>query len=230
MRVTEIFDSVQGEGPFIGLPATFVRLSGCNLRCGWCDTPQSSWNPVGSDMELSAIVARTQANPGRTVVVTGGEPFLFQDLAALCSSLHAVGHPVHLESSGTIFQPVHADVICFSPKLSSSAPDPVQHPRWHERHEAIRSDLRPLQEFLQAMPDKVYLKFVVGTRAEVDEALALLARLRWTDSQRAFLMPQARDRLTLAMLAPQVVEWCLETGLRYSDRLHVRLWDDVSGR
>jgi len=84
LRVCEIFTSIQGEGIWAGVPSTFIRLSGCNLRCAWCDTPYASWEPEGEMMELADITAQVRADH---VVITGGEPMLFEGLVELCQMI-----------------------------------------------------------------------------------------------------------------------------------------------
>ncbi len=77
MRIAEIFYSVQGEGSLVGVPSVFVRTSGCNLRCSWCDTPYTSWNPEGEDLTLDEILDRASSfSAARHVVLTGGEPMI----------------------------------------------------------------------------------------------------------------------------------------------------------
>ena len=73
MKIAEIFYSVQGEGKLAGVPSVFVRTSGCNLRCVWCDTPYASWNPIGDEMPVAEIVSRVLRFGARHVVITGGE-------------------------------------------------------------------------------------------------------------------------------------------------------------
>src|SRR5205085_11196205 len=73
LRIAELFHSIQGEGSLVGVPSVFVRTSGCNLRCGWCDTPYTSWRPEGAELSVEEIVAQVQALGARHVVVTGGE-------------------------------------------------------------------------------------------------------------------------------------------------------------
>src|SRR5215212_5811311 len=91
MRIAEIYRSVQGEGLLTGVPSVFVRASGCNLRCWFCDTPYASWRPEGRDMSTDEIVAQVEEWDTRHVVVTGGEPMLFAELIPLCEQLQAVG-------------------------------------------------------------------------------------------------------------------------------------------
>ena len=76
MRIAEIFYSVQGEGNLLGTPSVFIRTSGCNLRCVWCDTPYTSWKPEGRDWALREILAETKHYDTRYAVITGGEPLL----------------------------------------------------------------------------------------------------------------------------------------------------------
>ena len=72
MRISEIFYSIQGEGELTGVPSVFVRTSGCNLRCSWCDTPYASWSPEGPEMAIEDILAEVDKHPTRYVVLTGG--------------------------------------------------------------------------------------------------------------------------------------------------------------
>src|SRR5271170_4936051 len=83
LRIAEIFHSIQGEGMLAGVPSAFVRLSGCNLRCKWCDTPYASWEPEGSEMMLGAIVSEARSEWPTHVVVTGGEPMIFPMIGVL---------------------------------------------------------------------------------------------------------------------------------------------------
>ena len=121
LEVTEIFDTIQGEGPLSGYPATFVRLAGCNLQCTWCDT---IYNTVDY-LTPADIVARVNH---KIVVITGGEPFR-QNIYQLCRELGNAGHTVQIETNGTICPPDHQlrfDVIVISPKTTGV------HPRWFE--------------------------------------------------------------------------------------------------
>ncbi len=86
MRIAEIFYSVQGEGALVGVPSIFVRTSGCNLRCSWCDTPYTSWNPEGEDLAIDEIVERSALHSAaRHIVLTGGEPMIAPGIAELYS-------------------------------------------------------------------------------------------------------------------------------------------------
>ena len=87
MRIAEIFYSVQGEGKLTGVPSVFVRASGCNLRCTWCDTPYASWNPEGPDRSVDSILEKIAAHNARHVVLTGGEPLMFKEMVPLIEGL-----------------------------------------------------------------------------------------------------------------------------------------------
>ena len=91
MKIAELFYSIQGEGSLVGVPSVFIRTSGCNLRCAWCDTPYTSWQPEGTDLELNQILDEVAAHPARHVVVTGGEPMIAPDILALPGRLRALG-------------------------------------------------------------------------------------------------------------------------------------------
>ncbi|MBQ6237961.1 MAG: radical SAM protein [Bacteroidales bacterium] len=111
MKVNEIFYSLQGEGYHSGTPAVFVRFSGCNLQCPFCDTQHSS----GTEMTEDDIAAAVGGYPARMVVVTGGEPAL-QLTSSLVDKLHLLGKYVAVETNGTRRLPENVDWITLSPK------------------------------------------------------------------------------------------------------------------
>ena len=111
MKVNEIFYSLQGEGVHAGEAAVFVRLSGCNLCCPFCDTDHA----YGSEMTESAVVAEVLRYPARLVVVTGGEPSL-QLTSSLVDAMHAAGRTVAVETNGTRCLPPNVDWVTLSPK------------------------------------------------------------------------------------------------------------------
>jgi len=91
LKIAELFYSIQGEGSLVGVPSVFIRTSGCNLRCAWCDTPYTSWQPEGTDLDLAQILDEVAAHPTRHVVVTGGEPMIAPDIIALTGRLRQRG-------------------------------------------------------------------------------------------------------------------------------------------
>src|SRR4051812_33283198 len=134
MRIAEIFHSIQGEGTLVGIPSVFVRVSGCNLRCTWCDTPYTSWSAEGPEMSLDAIVSQVDSYHCSHVVITGGEPMLFPAVVELAEQFRARKMHVTIETAGTVWQPVACDLMSISPKLANSTPRERDGGRWAERH------------------------------------------------------------------------------------------------
>src|SRR3954467_9889129 len=120
LKIAELFYSIQGEGGLVGVPSVFIRTSGCNLRCSWCDTPYTSWQPEGTDLELDQILDEVAAHPARHVVVTGGEPMIAPDIIPLTARLRERGMHITIETAGTVFMPVSCDLMSISPKLANS--------------------------------------------------------------------------------------------------------------
>src|SRR3954454_20016998 len=134
MRISEIFHSIQGEGKLAGVPSAFVRASGCNLRCVWCDTPYASWNPEGSDVPVDQIVQRVREYKAGHIVITGGEPMIMPDIVELCDQLksHDDCH-ITIETAATVFKPLKLDLASLSPKLSNSTPIDTRFEQMHEK-------------------------------------------------------------------------------------------------
>lgn len=123
MKVVEIFESIQGEGSFLGMPAIFVRLGGCNLKCSFCDTAESwrDWDK-GIEMEIGDIAAKTLEFKPEIVVITGGEPTIQgEKLYKLAKQLKQFGKKVHLETNGTVdVEHDYFDWIVCSPKEAAN--------------------------------------------------------------------------------------------------------------
>src|SRR4051812_15020160 len=139
MLISEIFYSLQGEGELTGVPSVFVRTSGCNLRCNWCDTPYASWSPEGTQLTVEAIVAEVKKHPARHVVLTGGEPMIAKEIRALAGALKNLGYHITIETAATVPPDgIACDLASLSPKLASSAPDNRLSDTWREKHESLR--------------------------------------------------------------------------------------------
>jgi organic radical activating enzyme len=225
LRLSEVFDSLQGEGVNIGKPCRFVRLALCNLHCHYCDT-KYTWDFERYDYErevrevsLDWAVEQLATAPGQHVVITGGEPLLQQ--RALAPLLARVPQDlfVEIETNGTrvplpsLLERVNQWNV--SPKLSTAG-DP--------------ENLRIRPDALHALRDtgRAYLKLVVKTEAERDEAEALRERFGFA-RDRTLLMPEATSREELDERGPQVAAWAQALTLRYSGRLHVALWGGRRG-
>ncbi len=223
MRIAEIFYSVQGEGALVGVPSVFVRTSGCNLRCSWCDTPYTSWHPEGDDLALDEILARASAfSAARHVVLTGGEPMIAPGIVELSRRFREHGMHVTIETAGTVFAPVECDLMSISPKLSNSTPEGV----FQAQHERLR--LQP-DVLLRLMSLCDYqLKFVIARPEDVDEARALVAQID-APASKVILMPEGIAAETLDERGVWIAEICKQFGYRFSPRLHVHLWGNKRG-
>ena len=228
MKVAELFYSIQGEGKLSGVPSVFVRASGCNLRCIWCDTPYASWNPEGEEMLVEQILARIREHPARHVVLTGGEPMIMPDIGALSQSLKSAGYHITIETAATVYHPVSVDLASLSPKLSDSTPRNREGGRYAAAHERNRLNVPVIQQFIDRSPD-FQLKFVVSKEADLAEIESLLQKLRGWDPQDVLLMPEGTDAATLDSRAGWIAEVCKRTGFRYCPRLHIALFGNRRG-
>jgi len=223
LRIAELFYSIQGEGLLAGVPSVFIRTSGCNLRCSWCDTPYTSWRPEGIDLTLDQILHEVRAHPTRHAVVTGGEPMIAPEIIPLTERLRAAGMHITIETAGTVYQPVACDLMSISPKLANSTPSD---PGWSARHESLRIQPDVLAGLLARYPYQ--LKFVIARPADLEEVRALIVALD-ADRERVVLMPEGVDREILRERGIWLAEICKEEGFRFSPRLHVELWGNQRG-
>jgi 7-carboxy-7-deazaguanine synthase len=228
MKLSELFYSIQGEGKLSGVPSVFVRASGCNLRCVWCDTPYASWQPEGTETPVPDIIERTAAFPARHVVITGGEPMIMPDIAELCAAMRDLHYHVTIETAATVYVDVAVDLASLSPKLSNSTPRDREAGRFVAMHERQRLNVPVIQRFIDSSPD-FQLKFVVSDSRDLAELQALLAQLRRWQPADVLLMPEGTDLQTLAARAGWVSEACKQSGFRYCPRLHVALYGNQRG-
>ena len=148
MKIAEIFHSIQGEGKLSGVPSVFVRASGCNLRCTWCDTPYASWDPEGENLSVEQIVAQVGKYSSKHVVLTGGEPMIMPEIEPLCDHLKARDYHITMETAGTVHQPVMIDLASVSPKLANSTPLEREGGRFAAAHEKNRLNIPVIQQFI----------------------------------------------------------------------------------
>ncbi|MGJ8696008.1 MAG: 7-carboxy-7-deazaguanine synthase QueE [Verrucomicrobiaceae bacterium] len=231
----ELFHTLQGEGPSIGAPAIFLRLSLCNLHCRWCDTPYT-WNWEKTpwqhddntkfskadhliDLTPDELAPLIQAYPCDRLVITGGEPLLQQtEIPALLEKLN-LPH-IEIETNGTQLPSPALDsrVTAYnvSPKLANSGME-----------ESLRVKDTPLT-FFAASP-KANFKFVVCSEADLTEIQALRERFN-IPSSRIFLMPEGRSPAALDQRSLWLADICRDQGYRFTPRLHVLLWGDKRGK
>jgi 7-carboxy-7-deazaguanine synthase len=227
MRIAEIFFSIQGEGVLTGMPSAFIRTSGCNLRCVFCDSPYTSWQPEGESLSVAEVLDRVAAFPTRHAVVTGGEPLIAADIEALCDGLRQRDYHITIETAATVFKPVQCDLASLSPKLSNSTPHQREGGRHAARHDQTR--LRPdvIRAFLER--SDYQLKFVIDRPDDVAEVLQLLEQLSGVDRSKVLLMPQGVTAAELDERGRWLAGECLKHGFRYCPRLHIHLFGNVRG-
>jgi 7-carboxy-7-deazaguanine synthase len=228
VRITEIFYSIQGEGSLVGVPSAFIRTTGCNLRCSWCDTPYTSWRPTGKELTLPSIISQIRRFPTNYVVVTGGEPLIADGIEELAKQLIDQGRHLTIETAGTIFKPLPCSLVSLSPKLSNSTPWNREHGQFARMHEERRLNLGALQAYVTSYPYQ--LKFVVEEERDFEEIQEILEQLRNVDRRCVLVMPQGVTAKKLKDEARWIVERCKDYGFRYTPRLQIELYGNKPGR
>jgi 7-carboxy-7-deazaguanine synthase len=210
LRLTEIFFSLQGEAARAGLPTVFVRLTGCPLRCTWCDTTYSFTG--GKPASIESVLAEVAKYPARQICVTGGEPLAQKECLPLLSALCDAGYEVSLETSGAL------DIAGVDPRVARvmdlKAPDSGEGDknRW---------------ENLGLLTPRDEIKIVVASRTDYEWARELI-RERRLDTLCPVLLSPAQGLVDPTALA----EWILEDGLnvRFQLQLHKLLWGSAKGK
>lgn len=225
LRIAEIFTSIQGEGIWTGIPSTFIRVSGCNLRCVWCDTPYASWKPEGPTMDICEIAGIAADAKVKDIVLTGGEPMLFDAIEPLAHLLRDAGHRITIETAGTVYRGLPCDLMSISPKLANSTPPAGS--GWRERHEQTRSNLGVVRELMEAY--HCQLKFVLTDEKEVDEVDSLLSELPHIESDRVLVMAEGVSADVQHRRQRELVDLCIRRGWRLTPRLHIDLFGNTRG-
>jgi 7-carboxy-7-deazaguanine synthase len=210
LRITEIFYSLQGEASRVGLPTVFVRLTGCPLRCVWCDTEYSFTG--GAPATIASVLVEVAKYPARQVCVTGGEPLSQKECLPLLSALCDAGYDVSLETSGAL------DISAVDPRVSRimdlKAPDSGE------------SD-KNLWANLEFLNNRDEIKIVIASRADYEWARDVLEEKQLTKCCPVLFSP-AQGQIEAADLA----RWILEDGLpiRFQLQLHKLLWGNMRGK
>ena len=203
MRVTEIFFSIQGEGTRAGRPCVFVRFTGCDLRCNYCDTAYAFTG--GTESSQAEILAEVARHPCRFVLLTGGEPMLQRELPALAQALLDQGYEVAVETHGQIpLDGLPAGVVRIADVKTPGSGETATDLAWLAR-------LRPVDE----------VKFVVSSEADFRWALDVIRRHRLEERVTVLVGP------VLGRVAPRdLARWMLEAGLRgrMNLQLHKVIW------
>jgi 7-carboxy-7-deazaguanine synthase len=229
MVVSEIFYSIQGEGELVGVPSVFVRTSGCNLRCSWCDTKYASWAPEGTEMSIDEIVTEVSRSPTEYVVLTGGEPMVAKGIHQLAERLKETGKHLTIETAATIFpERIACDLASLSPKLSNSTPTGASASGWRDRHEKRRLQPEVIREWIKSYDYQ--LKFVITSEKDLKEIRDLLLTIGCSvKSSKVLLMPEGTDLSVVRSRSLALVDICKRHGYRYCDRLHIELFGNTKG-
>ena len=210
LRVTEIFRSIQGESTYAGFPCAFVRLTGCSLRCVWCDSAYAFHG--GTEMTIDAVVERVERLGPRLVELTGGEPLEQEGVYSLAARLLDAGKTVLVETGG------HVPIERLDPRAIAIVD--VKAP-------GSGMQAFNLAENLDALRERDELKFVLADRSDFDWALARVAE-RDLDRDRPVTFSPVWGTLD----GPALAEWILESGrpIRLGLPIHKILWGEVPGR
>ena len=239
MRIAELFRSLQGEGRLTGTPSVFVRFSGCNLSCCYCDTPFASSKPEGENLSLERIVDLVTGHDCRHVVITGGEPMLFADVVPLSDALSRLGRHITIETAATVDRPVHCDLMSISPKLANSTPAAVDSPNAPKlparpilsdlarRHERARHAPHVIRRLVRDYPYQ--MKFVVENIEDCRDVEAYLHEFPEVDRAHVMLMPRGTEQKVLEAKARWLLPYCHEHGLIFCPRRQIQWFGGVRG-
>ena len=230
MKIAEIFFSIQGEGELTGVPSVFVRTSGCNLRCRWCDTKYASWKPEGENVTINDLLDKVSSYPARHVVISGGEPLIAKGIEEFTHLLKESGKHITIETAGTISpNGIQCDLASLSPKLSDSTPKEGEiNKEWIDRHESKRLDYGILSEWVNSY--NFQLKFVVSKEEEIKEIQNVISRIEGKIlPEKVLLMPEGIDPDTLRSRYDLLIDLCKENGYRLCNRLHIDLFGNTPG-
>lgn len=230
MKISELFFSIQGEGELTGVPSVFVRTSGCNLRCRWCDTKYASWKPEGENVTINDLLDKVCSYPARHVVISGGEPMIAKGIDEFTHLLKESGKHITIETAGTISpNGIQCDLASLSPKLSDSTPKEGDiNKEWIDRHESKRLDYDILSEWVNSY--NFQLKFVVSKEEEIKEIQNVISRIEGKIlPEKVLLMPEGIDPDTLRSRYDLLIDLCKENGYRLCHRLHIDLFGNTPG-
>ena len=232
IRISERFATIQGEGKFSGVPSFFIRTSGCNLRCQWgaskCDTAYTSWAPEGGWHDAQEVVDWALADKSPHVVITGGEPMLFNEqLRTVVLALRHAGKVVTIETNGTKFDEfVLPDLWSVSPKLFSSTPqDESKERTMHIENNVLDTGF---VAFALQNRDGIQFKFVVCEREDIAE-IEMLVATNCVMPHQVWLMPEGVTKEAVLERGAWLAEVCKKHGWNLALRNHVLLWGHRRG-
>ena len=211
----------------MGVPSVFVRTSGCNLRCAWCDTPYTSWQPEGEERSLDSIVDQVNSYGASHVVITGGEPMIAPQIEELTAELaERLRQHITVETAGTVDANVRCDLMSISPKLANSTPHTRDNGRFAGQHERLRYQPEILRRLIQLYPYQ--LKFVITDPIDLQQVNAIVGDIGASRS-RVLLMPEGVDAVILAERGRWLADIAKREGFRMTPLLHIDLWGNRRG-
>jgi len=229
------YDTLQGEGKYIGVPTYFIRTAGCNLRCMFkdangltkCDTPYSSWKVTDvKTFDVNKALKTINEIGRKHICITGGEPLMHIDLSEIVDKLILNGNVVTIETNGTYYDPSMPEAfMSISPKLRSSYNQPADsnEAKMHERNNNF---LEPTQKWITS--HEYQLKFVINDDSDISEVLDIVDDLG-ADKSKVYLMPQGITKEQLQQKSQWLFGQCIEHGFNYAPRLHIDLFGNKQG-
>jgi len=204
LKINEIFYSIQGESTFLGLPCTFIRLTGCNLRCSWCDTVYAY--EEGQDMEIDEIIREISKYPLNLVEITGGEPLLQEQTPALCEKILETGATVLIETNGSLDISVLPEKVIRIMDVKCPGSGEVDSNNWNNMKHLNLND--------QA-------KFVIADRTDFDWALTIVEQYQLLQKCNVLFAP-----VHGVMPLPDLAEWIVRSQkpIRLQPQLHKLIW------
>jgi len=219
IKISEIFYSIQGEGLLAGRPSVFIRLTGCPLRCKFCDTKYANDSKAGKLRAIEKIVKQVKKYKTDYIVITGGEPMICSDLSLLCKALKK--YHITIETAGIKFvSGLKCSLMSISPKLSNAYSNKAD----KKRYLKIDSLRKLIKNY------DYQLKFVIEKISDIREVEQILKSLKNVDHSKVLLMPQARTCKEYLAKSSLVARLCLEYGFAFSPRLQIMLWNDKRGK
>jgi 7-carboxy-7-deazaguanine synthase len=240
--ISEVYNCLQGEGKYMGIPHILIRVTGCRLRCqfsgSFCDTPYASWKPEKGHYSLDDIEAiYKNSSHIKHTMITGGGPTLHSELLReLCVLGKRYNHLITIETEGSEFVPTLADCISLSPKLSNSTPQPGTWMDYanreviekdKEQHEKWRCNYDSMKDLIRTHPD-YQLKPVISNEQDLKEVKELQQILDIPNNM-VWLMPEGLIAEQLNGRRRWLMELCAEQGYNYTDRLHIIAYGDIRG-
>ena len=230
------FHTVEGEGSWMGRLVSYMRTSGCNLRCSWmgedgpvlCDTAYTSHSASKHVVTVDEAYHYLYYH-GNYASISGGEPFLQANVIDLIDKLETNGKQVKVETNGTIFRPSKATLICLSPKLASSSSGLVGSQK--EKHDKNRYNLESLKQFMEYYgPERYIFKFVVNSMEDMEEIKQSYIQPLNIPHDKIWLMPMGIKAEALNEKAQWIIEDCCKpNGYNFSHRMHIVIYGNKVG-